>query len=67
MEVQTRSETGGLKFHQSISAALKHARRDQSVWKISFNAEDGTRIRLVRNQLNEWKLELIEIGVRNVD
>lgn len=64
MEVQTRDETGGLKFHSSLSAALKESRRNPSVWKISFNAEDGTRVRLVRSR-DGWMLELMEIGVRN--
>jgi len=53
MEVQTRSETNGLKFHSTISDALHAAESDSTIWKVSFNAEDGTRIRLVKSH-NGW-------------
>lgn len=47
-EIQTRSETTGLMFHRTLDDAFKRAKRDDSVWKISFYAHDGTRIRLIR-------------------
>ena len=48
MEIQTRSEMNGLKFYKSLSYAFRAAKHDPTIWKISFNAEDGSRIRLVR-------------------
>lgn len=65
MEVQTRSETNGVKFHTSISAAFKQARRDGTIWKISFNAEDGTRIRLIKMQ-DGWKYESLMVEVEKI-
>lgn len=57
--VQTRSESTGLKEHTNLIAAFDYAKNDNSVWKISFNTEDGTRIRLVRysNNNNEWRYQ----------
>jgi len=48
MEVQTRNEAGALQFFDSLRLAFNHAEKDMSVWKVSFNAEDGSRVRLIR-------------------
>lgn len=62
MEVQTRSEENGLKFYSTLTDAFRAAQIDTSVWKISFNAYDGTRVRLVRTS-EGWIYEDIT-GVR---
>ncbi len=48
MEVQTRNEAGALQMFGSLREAFNHAEKDLSVWKVSFNAEDGSRVRLIR-------------------
>lgn len=48
MEIQTRSEMNGLRFYRTLESAFADALYDKTVWKISFNAEDGSRIRLIR-------------------
>lgn len=48
MEVQTRNEAGALQVFESLRLAFNHAEQDLSVWKVSFNAEDGSRVRLIR-------------------
>jgi hypothetical protein len=48
MEVQTRSESNGLRFFTSVYNAFEAAERDSSIWKISFNAQNGERVRLIR-------------------
>lgn len=56
MEIQTRSSTGEIRFYNSLESALSDAKTDTKVWKVSFNAEDGTRIRLVRT-IEGWVYE----------
>lgn len=48
MTYQTRSEINGLKYFDSFLEAMKEAKSDSSVWKVSFTTSDGARIRLVR-------------------
>lgn len=48
MEVQTRSEETGLQFFTSLQEAFNYAEVHKDVWKISFNAEDGSRCRFVK-------------------
>ena len=48
MKYQTRSEVNGINFHLTLEEAFQRAEVDDSIWKISFNAEDGTRVRLIR-------------------
>jgi hypothetical protein len=59
MTVQTRSNTGELRYFMSLEIALAIAKTDPHIWKISFNAEDGTRIRLVRIATG-WTYENID-------
>lgn len=46
--VQTRSESGGLEYFDTVQKALVYANEHEDVWKISFEAKTGERIRLVR-------------------
>jgi len=48
MEIQTRSEDGALSFFSSLEQAFDYAEKTPEVWKVSFNAEDGTRCRFIR-------------------
>jgi len=60
MDVQTRSENNGLLVHSSVDLAFAEAKaeakakakaeakRDPTVWKVSWTAQDGTRVRLVK-------------------
>lgn len=62
MEVQTRSEENGLKFYSTLTDAFRASMLDSTIWKISFNAWDGTRVRLVRTS-DGWVYEDIS-GMR---
>jgi hypothetical protein len=55
--VQTRSEETGLAHHKTLQDALKLALKDKTIWKISFDIEDGSRVRLTK-QNEEWVLSL---------
>jgi hypothetical protein len=54
MEVQVRSELTGLHYFSSIREALRYAKAHEDVWKISFDAENGERVRLVKDELTEF-------------
>lgn len=41
--IQTRSETTGLIQHETLMDALEAARKDPTIWKISYNSELGYR------------------------
>lgn len=56
-EVQTRDECGQLKFFETLRAAFEHAERDPTVWKISFEAATGERVRLVWGADGRWIYE----------
>ena len=47
--IQTRSEETGLRQWRTLQDALTAAREDTTIWKISFEIEDDTRVRLVRD------------------
>lgn len=57
-EIQTRSEENGLKFHQSVREAFEHAKKDKTVWKVSFTV-DGEQVRLIRSERKEGNLKAI--------
>lgn len=59
-EVQTRSETNGIRNFPSVKEALKHTTEDDTVWKVSFALASGERVRLVRTTADEWMYESIE-------
>lgn len=46
--VQTRSISGELKYHNTLTEALIYAKANEGVWKISFSFEEE-RVRLVRS------------------
>jgi len=45
---QTRSESSGIKEFPSLALALNEIKKDKTIWKISFNAKNGERVRLIR-------------------
>jgi len=65
MEVQTRSQTGDIRFYNTLESALADAQKDTKVWKVSFNAEDGSRIRLIRT-IESWVYENIQSSERYI-
>jgi len=66
VEVQTRSEENGIVVFPALEMAFDMARNDPTIWKISFNAEDGTRIRLIKQYSGLWAYEpLLELGKIN--
>lgn len=50
--VQVRSEETGIKHLNTLSDAMTTAKKDRSIWKISFQLPTGERCRLVRNTPN---------------
>lgn len=52
--IQTRSEVTGIRNFPQIAEAMFAAKDDLTIWKISFNAANGDRVRLVRFQNTEW-------------
>jgi hypothetical protein len=61
MSFETRSEDNGLNEYQMLDEALEAAKKDKSIWKISFSALSGERIRLVRyTDDNKWIYQPIE-------
>lgn len=62
--IQTRSEGNGIQQHKTLQDALSVSRDDPTIWKISFEIEDGTRVRLVRTP-EGWTYENVITGGRN--
>jgi len=61
---QTRSEDGTLQNFKTLQDALEAGRNDLTIWRISFEIADGTRIRLLRT--NEgWTYENVMTGMRD--
>lgn len=55
---QTRSETKGISNETTLFRALEAAKKDRTIWKISFNAANGDRVRLVTHDNGiTWILE----------
>jgi hypothetical protein len=46
--VQIRSEKTGIKHLNTLADALSSARKDESIWKISFALPTGERCRLIK-------------------
>lgn len=46
--VQLRTDEGEIRHVDSLEQALREAKRDFSIWKISFGLPNGERVRLVR-------------------
>lgn len=47
LDVQTRRSDGELRYFESLDDAIEDA-KDGEVWKISFDLQNGERVRLVR-------------------
>ena len=63
MKIQTRSEKTGLCFHNTLQNALDAAKKDHSIWKISFSLQNGERVRMIRNNGHEdFRLEQITLS-----
>lgn len=45
---QTRSEATGLHYYGTFAEAMAAAKKNETIWKISFMMPDGCNIRLVR-------------------
>lgn len=54
---QTRSEDSGMDWHSSMEDALEAAKKDLSIWKISFSV-GREMVRLVKRN-EEWVYEPI--------
>ena len=57
--VQTRSEVTGLSYHTSLCKALEAAKKDETIWKISFSirmAESLTEERVIldKSPAGKW-------------
>jgi hypothetical protein len=50
MKVQTRGKQDGLKLFPTVKEAYVYALTKPDVWKISFYADNGERVRLVRSE-----------------
>lgn len=50
MIVQTRSEENGLVELTSLKDAFDEAKKDKTIWKISFSLDNGERVRLTRQE-----------------
>lgn len=57
MEVQTRDESGELRFFKSLKEAMAYANENNQVWKVSFGVGNGERVRLVRVRASEFRTE----------
>lgn len=47
-EIQTRSEVTGLMQHTNLLEAVKRAWEDKTVWKISYQTEEGWKRIVIR-------------------
>lgn len=47
---QTRSEVNGIAEHLTFEQAYSAAKKDSSIWKISWSLFERERIRLVKNE-----------------
>lgn len=60
IEIQLRSEETGIVFTDTMGKALEIAKKDKTIWKISFFLE-GTKpenqIRLIRDEQDQWILQ----------
>ena len=54
--IQTRSDKNGIETHKTFQDALAFSREDLTIWKISFEISDGTRIRLIKTSIG-WIYE----------
>lgn len=63
--IQTRSEENGIRDFTSLAEAFSAAKKDPSIWKISFSM-NTERIRLVKHK-DMWIYEPIENKKVNIN
>ena len=57
MEYQTRNNRGELKFFDTFAAALEEAKRDRTVWKLSFSIGDEHYRWRPKTRVDHWSPE----------
>jgi hypothetical protein len=62
--IQVRMESGDIRSFPTLEDAFVFAQEFTSAWKISFNAETGERVRLIRED-GQWIYENV-FGNRKV-
>ena len=62
--VQTRNEVSKILNHDTLEKAFDHTLLDTTVWKISFDAATGERVRLIKTS-EGWTYEDIMGERRN--
>lgn len=60
--IQTRNGKDELQYFDTVKQAIAHANADKTVWNISFAAENGERVRLIRHHTAGWVFEPIIPG-----
>jgi len=58
-EFQTRTDDGALAFYKTLAAAMKAAKKDPEVWKVSFSLPTGESVRLTKNSNGKFEYEPI--------
>lgn len=65
-EAQTRNSEGRVAHWPTARDATREARRDRSVWKVSFLCTTGERVRLVRSAGGPFILDMMEAQLSRV-
>lgn len=61
IQIQTRSETTGLAYFDSLKKAIDAADKDNTIWKISWTiTETNERVRLVKDINGAWFFSTLE-------
>lgn len=58
---QLRTYDGGLSYYPTLVEALKAAEQNKEVFKLSFNAATGERVRLIRSDNGDWHFDPIVV------
>lgn len=62
---QIRSEITGIREYETFEEAMKWAKEDKTVWKVSFSLVTGERVRLVRAGIGDaWILEQMSDAIK---
>jgi len=62
-QVQTRSESHGINYYETLALAIAAADNDETIWKISFSLATGERVRLVYDGVVGWIYEPLVGGI----
>jgi hypothetical protein len=57
---QVRDEEGGLEYFDTLKEALEKAKKNRSIWKISFSLPSEERVRLVRISGDRFLLQQMD-------